>query len=584
MHFVLRLLEKYHRQLISLLASLLCALLVQDWYLNSGIAQTKDETGVFVAKLVEIKNEVQRRPTKRLTWQSLRNEESLFEGEQVRTQHDAWARLAIPGGTGFIYVEPSSLISFDRRGDELVLDFLKGNIFVNGSGGAILKVRTDGRELKVAGADLVLEKKAGQRANAHVTSGAVEGVTRLEDAFLPILPAPYATLYVSPGEEVSWSWKRELPKSSDVRLLVGPSRDKLAAIPARLGSHGFKARLAAGEYFWQLTSEDKGGERIVSQTYFVKVVSKQPVLPLSPAEKATVTYGMAAPNVTFSWDNPAGLVDIVLELSASREFHTVGRAVRASEAGLMQVAFTEQGTYFGRFTGKVPGTGEVLMSKVTEFTVQKEDTTPPNPELLFPAEKAEVKIELGEALALSWAAARDTRAYRVKLKNIRMGTEAEFIASATNFSLPDLAEGAYEWQVVAIGTKSTRREPMENSSVTGSFRLTHALLNSPAYEDGTADILKSNARGEVAFGWKPVQKAKAYEVELLDASGKVLSGEKTDSTKSSVKKLKPGQYALRVMAIDSQGRRSPASEPKALVVPNRSDLRAPKLINVEVDE
>ena len=79
MHFVLRLLEKYHRQLISLLASLLCALLVQDWYLNSGIAQTKDETGVFVAKLVEIKNEVQRRPTKRLTWQSLRNEESLFE-------------------------------------------------------------------------------------------------------------------------------------------------------------------------------------------------------------------------------------------------------------------------------------------------------------------------------------------------------------------------------------------------------------------------------------------------------------------------------------------------------------------------
>jgi len=585
MRFALQLLDRYHRQLLSLGASLLCALIVHDWYLHSEIAGVKEEAGILVAKLVDLKNEVQRRPTKRLTWQNLRNAESLFEGEQVRTQMDAWARLEIPGGGGFIYVEPSSLISFDRRGDELVLDFLKGNVFVSGAQGTNLKVRADDREIKLNGADLVLEKKAGEKTKAHVTSGTADGVARLEDPFAPLAPVPYATVYVAPGELVAWDWQREIAPGAELKLLTGASRDKLKPTPAKaLKGNGLRTRLSPGDYYWQLSAKEKGAEALASQVYFVKVVEKRPVLPLLPEDKAALPFAGVEQSVSFAFENPAGLLGVELEISTSKKFEGVPRAIKITEEGSARVPFTVPGTYYGRYTGKVPGTNEVLLSRVTEFTVQKDETVPVKPELLSPADKAEVKIELGGEVAFSWSPSRATRAYKLKLKHVESGQEKDLVASAPAISVADLAEGNYEWQVVAVGAKSTRREPIELSSSAGAFHLTHALLNPPDYAEGTAEVLTSNARGEAAFAWKPVQKAKAYEVELLDAAGKIVHGGETDATKSSVKKLKPGQYAVRVMAIDAKGRRSPASAPKALVVPNRSDLRAPKLLNVEVDE
>jgi hypothetical protein len=108
------------------------------------------------------------------------------------------------------------------------------------------------------------------------------------------------------------------------------------------------------------------------------------------------------------------------------------------------------------------------------------------------------------------------------------------------------------------------------------------LLEAPVFAETMTNPLKSNRRGDAEIEWTPVSGAKGYVVEVLDAQGTVVKEEKQKTNKQSLKKMKPGEFKIAVRAVDSSGRKGKTSELRSLLVPDSSDVRAPKMMKIKV--
>src|SRR4051812_34720002 len=85
----------------------------------------------LLAHLGSAKNEVQKRPAKRVIWQRIDEDEPLFSGEAVRTSPDAEAKITFESGAE-VDLDPDSVVVIEETGNKVNLDFVKGNLFVKG--------------------------------------------------------------------------------------------------------------------------------------------------------------------------------------------------------------------------------------------------------------------------------------------------------------------------------------------------------------------------------------------------------------------------------------------------------------------
>ena len=69
---------------------------------------------------------------------------------------------------------------------------------------------------------------------------------------------------------------------------------------------------------------------------------------------------------------------------------------------------------------------------------------------------------------------------------------------------------------------------------------------------------------------------------LENEEGKVVDKKTISRTTASLNRLKPGQYKVKLKSVDGLQRPGEESQPKELVVPAVSDIRAPKIMNMKV--
>jgi hypothetical protein len=108
------------------------------------------------------------------------------------------------------------------------------------------------------------------------------------------------------------------------------------------------------------------------------------------------------------------------------------------------------------------------------------------------------------------------------------------------------------------------------------------LLPAPQFADNVPDKLMARNNGSMQVGWKPVPKASRYVVEVKKEDGTTVKEMLSDRTEGGFTSLMPGQYKVTVKSVDQNGRRGPASESRPLLVPDRSDARAPKIKAIKV--
>src|SRR3954468_13264539 len=105
------------------------------WF-ESGKAESQRGDKRPRARLNNSNNEVQRKPLKRVIWESINRNDELFPGEAVRTAPNADARLFFLKSGTMVHLEPDSLVVLEETEKGLSLDFLQGNLFVQSQGAA----------------------------------------------------------------------------------------------------------------------------------------------------------------------------------------------------------------------------------------------------------------------------------------------------------------------------------------------------------------------------------------------------------------------------------------------------------------
>lgn len=124
------------------------------------------------------------------------------------------------------------------------------------------------------------------------------------------------------------------------------------------------------------------------------------------------------------------------------------------------------------------------------------------------------------------------------------------------------------------------------------------LLQPPEISSQNNEIL-AQPNGVANITWKEVSRAKNYRMLVRPLSadspnwvpspdrdpaseGGLFQDQKILGTQTSVRRLMPGRYALVMASIDEYGRQGAFSDVKIIIVSDKSDVRAPKIKNLEV--
>jgi len=667
-----------------------------SYYFSMADGGLHGDEGNPIAVLDDSRNEVQRKPARRIIWQRIGEQEKLYPGESIRTGSDSEAKIKFTNGT-VIELDPDSVVVLNSDG-KFGLDFLKGNLYVRSSGQGNVEVRSGGSKIDVNDADLALGA-SGCGAEVDVARGAENVKVQNAGAKMDCVHLNQALLKTkSPGpndrrfsrvervEPFEFEWQPTDPEYN-VRLELGARRDALMTvsdvglIPGEKGV--LKAVVKPGIVYWRLVATSKKDPKkiLTSSINKLAVIPEMGAKPLEPMDKSTVVLTTEKPQVEFRWANPSKLEKQVIEIAKDFQFKQSFQVLEVDDKIAYFADIKQDGDYYWRVTGFRQGNSRVQVTgPLAMFNLKTRFELLP-PVLRNPLAEAQISFETSNTAGffLGWDQVPGITRYQIVVQPVLekgMGKSVvdKVVEGQNQFRVNGLLPGTYAWTAFSLDSENKRSGPAPVRKFTiqevpklfftdgrdsetyqyvtsnpsmkaawqrvaqaakykvtarstetdatiqfdaGENQTTHELpadgvykvvveavdakdrvvaksptrlikvealplLPPPQFSENLPAKLQANRRGTTSLQWRPVEKARAYLVQLKTASGAVAREEKVKGSSAVLKNLMPGEYSLNISSVDEFGRSGPMGESKPLAVPDLSDVRAPKFKGIKV--
>ncbi|WP_374035170.1 hypothetical protein ACES2I_05090 [Bdellovibrio bacteriovorus] len=601
--------KQWKRLLIAALSS--SSVFAATWFWYQSTADTRSSNSnekplAYVGKVVE---DIQRRPASRLLWQLVNSGEPLYNGEAIRTSERGEVRIQFVDSDRYLDLEPESLIVIKKSEGEIALDLMEGSLFVNAKTGTAegnapgLVLNSANGKVDLSQASASLSKGRGDSVDVQVLEGkaSIKGsdgqskdlTTREEVKILTPLPQKPVAMDAENPEAVPFQWQG-FPANSNVTLWVGPSRKQLKPLmKAAPNANQLMASLPFGRHYWKLVATNpQGSVAAESAIYKTEILARYAPTMVFPTADAEVPAVQTPYDMTFKWQKGDDTRQMTLELWADEHLknkissNTFTREESFTAPGL------KGGTYFWRMTTYFVDTEKPALGKVQKFTIKpanqvqaKVEFVPVQINFTMP-EKDMVQYYVEKPrLGLSWKAdkAENVSAWRVKYH-----TEEEDPALAQSFDVKEVQNTQVQAPVARPGRYIASIEALNKDGkvlgTTSSQILTVSplpLLEAPSFTpaEGT---LQASMDGRTQLTWNPVEGAKEYWLTIRK-DGKELKRSKYMQNSTALKNLLPGEYEVELIAVDTYGRNSQAGPARKLLVPDKSNVRAPTLKKIKVN-
>lgn len=392
------------------------------------------------------------------------------------------------------------------------------------------------------------------------------------------------------NEPVAFGWlNRHTFKSQILEISSDPSF-KTPQIRQDLGGeeNSFIADLNDGAYYWRVTGylDVKGKtEALSSPASTFSVVSNWEVKPptlTSPMHQQRLSFIeiQRTMGVNLKWQAPQGVKRFHLIVEKKQESGAMKPVLdKKVEAPVAKLLEPTPGTYVWKVASIDPKNDSEKMSEAAEFTIDElpplEWTeTHPNNEYEFSTATPTLRASW-KPLTIAPAAYR----YRVVAEGQSIQDGKWQTTKLTTLDVPLPAEGRYLASVEAVNAKN---EAIAASDTRMFLIKAKPLLPAPKWAENVPDVLKSDNKGNLSFGWEEVEGAKDYLLILENEEGKVIEQKKVTRTTASLNRLKPGEYSVKLKAVDTFQRAGNSGEVRKLTVPNLSNIRAPKIKSMKV--
>ncbi len=571
-----------------------------------------------LAQVGQVSDEVLRRPPTRLLWHSVNTGDPLFNGEAIRTSAAGEVRIQFEDGR-YIDIEPDSLIVLSKAQGEISLDLMAGGLFVNAksdgtatgpaAGGLVLNSAQG--KVDLSGASASLSKEEGQKLNLQVVEGSAKiqskdgqtkeltsgksgvlGVSGLQfdSSQLKIIsPLPNKSVYVDPSKrpEVKFEWSG-FPKEWKVSAFVGPGRKLMKEVgTAEVGGEKLASTLSMGKHYWKLVARDPQSNEVKAESpvYRLEVMPRSTPALLAPAPNAQLEFETLPNAVQFLWQKLEDSTQLVLEVAQDPQLRKKIITQRVDNVDQFQLPNLSEGTYYWRMSSFYPDSNEPWSGSVQQFRVlKKADEKPVQVAVTWENVDSQQYFLDNPSLSLAWNAGPQTELvsqWKVTWKEENdsgsVGQQVETLDRKLSTSITK--PGRYIASVEAYDKKG--RLMGQSESLTLDIQ-PKPVLPAPQMIPAEGPIV-SQADGRGELSWTAVEGAQEYEMKVVNKEGKELLNRRLKNNKMTLVNLMPGEYSVSLVTIDAHGRPSENPNVRSLVVPEKSNLRAPALKRVKVN-
>ncbi len=570
-----------------------------------------------LAQVGSVSDEVLRRPPTRLLWHSVSTGDSLFNGEAIRTSQDGEVRIQFEDGR-FIDLEADSLIVLSKAEGEISLDLMEGSLFVNsqataateGSAKSGLVLNSADGKIDLSQASASLSKAEGKKLNLQVVEGSAslkskDGKTQeiqkgtsgtlgsqglqFDSKSLQIIsPAPNKSVFMDPSKkpDVNFKWQG-FPKDWNVVLVVGQNRKQLkSTTELAVGATDATETLSIGRHYWQLKAYNPANpaDAAESSVYRLDVKARNTPTPLTPAANALLEFEKLPTEINFQWQTSEETSGLIIEVAKDAQLKNkvkVQKIVQGHQFSLPELA---AGDYFWRLSSFFPDSPQPISGPIQKFSVsQKVESVPILVKVNWVNPENKQYFVENPNLKLAWSAGdktSDVAQWKVSWKNLtEPETEPGLIeTSETQLNTQVARPGRFLATVEAFDKKGRLMGTSEPIELT--LESQPSLPSPLLLPEGT--ILKAGSDGTSELNWTAVEGAQEYQLKVINPEGREIFKKNLTALKTTVTNLMPGQHTIEVQSIDRFGRLSTNLTPRPLVVPNKSNLRAPAVKKAEV--
>lgn len=561
-----------------------------------------------VARLNMSVNEVQRKPTQRVIWESINKNDELYAGEAVRTAPGAEAQLFFPQQGTTIHLDPDSLVVLEQNDKGLSLDFLQGNMFVQSAQNSndSLTLKTGSGEIKLKSADLSMSKAKDGNVNLEVHRGEAElnqgskttSLTKDKTAVLTqtgvnsserlqvVSPQAGDSIYLnlSKGEKLTLNWK-PLPATYSVAIEWGSTRGtmkKLEALQAdgKDGKLSFIAKAGSWNLRVLATSSDSKLPPMASAVIPFRIQAKSAPSLSEPRDGSLVRKTEANMPVGFKWLTRHKFESQVIEISTNQNFKTIAaQQVLSGEASSHGTTLAD-GTYYWRVSGylKVKDKVETLTSNKFSFKVTSQQESKP-PQLKFPqpGQRLSYIDTQKSGVTFKWESPEGNERYKLSVQykegNGWISVADKEVEELTHH-LSNLKPGSYQWKVATVDSKGGEaRFSNPSPFLIEEIPKLEWADNLPGgiyeYPTPTPSLMAH---------WKPVADPLSTYRYRIANSDEVLETAEWKTTKQNLFDIpvaNDGSYLAQAEALNDKGQTVAQSDIKTYIVKRRPLLPAP---------
>jgi len=620
--------RNFKRLIVALGISSLCFVGTDVWY-RLGVLEDDRGQKAEVGSLVEATNEVQRKPIKRVIWENVSRDDLLFPGEAVRTTPLAEAKIRLNKTGTVIHLEPDSLVVLEENDQGLSLDFLQGNLFVQGGetqgagtgagkNAGTVTLKTAGGKIQLKSGDMSLSRDASGKVNLEVFNGEAElqqgnqktalrkdkatvisedGGAQQSEALQILSPAAGESLLLNlnRGENLEVTWK-PLPAGYKVQAEIGSARHLLSSIGQPIDGTEGKMALATkpGKWFLRLsatssasssattnaaTENGPASPRLKSLILPLTIGNKTAPSLLEPASQASVVPRQGP--LVFKWMNRHAFDQQVFEVAQDRNFKKVIVSQRLDGVIQQTQASLINGPYFWRVTGflKHKGKSEAVPSNLHTFQVASQLQVT-SISLVSPAPQARISLTEAKAsgVLLKWKSQAGFTRYRIQVERVSQSAKSDKIVEAESetpqYRLADLKSGSYSWRIFGLDDENKiRGESKPQAFTVQPLPRLEWVVNEP---EVTQEYTTS--KSTMQLQWRASAESSQYRYRFA-AQGEALDQAPWQVTKATLVEVAvpaDGTYVAEIESVDSQGQALSRSETKTHLVKRKPLLPAPK--------
>jgi hypothetical protein len=622
--------NQWKRLVIAAISSSSVFALTWVWYQSTDKQQNSHNNEKPLAYVGKVVDDIQRRPATRLLWQLVNSGEPLYDGEAIRTSDRGEVRIQFTDSDRYLDLEPESLIVIKKSQGEIALDLMEGSLFVNAKAGKeegnapglVLNSANGKVDLSQASASLskgsgnsvdvqVLEGKASVKSkdgkSQEISTGSFGalGASGLQfdknsvKISSPNLQKPVA-MNADDLQPIPIKWSG-FPADAQVSLFTGTNRremKEMAKAPA--GDSVIMAKLPFGKHYWKLVAKSATGDALgESPIYRTEIQARYAPTVTFPTADVEIPASTNPFDMTFKWQKSDDTRQMTLQVWADAQL----TQPIATKSFTTEDSFTlpglKEGSYYWRMTSYFNDSDKPVLGKMQKFSVKFTDmlkqasmeaAAPP------PAPKPEVKplaFTMPESqltqyfvdspkVNMSWGAEniQNVSAYRVRLHD-ESQTAADvqpMEVKENKFTAPVPKPGRYIASIEAVDKDGQ----VVGSGTSQAITVTPMpILKAPLFIPAEGS-LQASMDGRSTLEWNKIDGATDYEL-VIKKDGKELKRTKYKNTSTAIRNLLPGEYEVMISAQDSYGRAGETGPVRKLIVPDKSNLKAPTLKKIKVN-